>query len=149
MITRKLISGLIASAFLAAGCSSTDSGNGSGDGAHRMLIPAKQLNVSPSLTIPAEAFAVAAIAWVIIDPLAPNWKVEVESMGQRRFRMDLTMKRFITGGEGEASAVVKRTAEKLRREGGYAEYALLELTEGIESRVPIAQRVAHALVELR
>ena len=146
MITRKLISGLLASALLGAGCSSTDSGSGD---AHRMLIPAKQLNVSPSLTIPAEAFAVAAIAWVIIDPLAPNWKVEVESLGQRRFSVDLTMKRFITGGEGEAAAVVKRTAEKLRREGGYAEYALLELTEGIESRVPIAQRVAHAVVELR
>ena len=145
MIKRTLISALLAGAlFAVAGCSSTDSGSD-----RRTLIPARELNVSPSLTIPAEAFAVAAIAWVIIDPLAPNWKVEVESMGQRRFRVDLTMKRFITGGEGEASAVVKRTAEKLRREGGYAEYALLELTEGIESRVPIAQRVAHAVVELR
>jgi hypothetical protein len=147
MIKRKLTSAALAGAlFAAAGCSSTDSG---GDSPHRMLVPARQLNVSPSLTIPAEAFAVAAIAWVIIDPLAPNWKVEVESMGQHRFRVDLTMKRFITGGEGEAAAVVKRTAEKLRKEGGYVEYALLELTEGIESRVPIAQRVAHAVVELR
>ena len=145
MITRKLTSALVAGALLAsAGCSTTD-----GENRHSTLIPNKSLNLSPSLTIPAEALAMAAIVYVIIDPLAPNWKVEVESMGQRRFRVELTMKRFITGGEGEAAAVVKRTAEKLRREGGYAEYALLELTEGIESRVPIAQRVAHAVVELR
>jgi hypothetical protein len=91
----------------------------------------------------------AGIIWFIVDPLAPNWKVELTSLGRNRYSLELTMKRFITGGEGESAAVVRRTAEKLRQGGGYDGYVLVEMTEGIESRVPIAQRVAHAVVEMR
>jgi hypothetical protein len=114
-----------------------------------MLIPAKQLNVSPSLTIPAEAIAAAGVIYFIVDPLAPNWKVAVKPIGTRLYHVELTMKRFIVGGEGESYQVIRRAAEKLRREGGFAEYALLEQSEGIESRVTIPQRVAHAVIELR
>jgi hypothetical protein len=135
---------IAAAALLASGCSSIDDYNGP-----RTLIPARTLNVSPSLTIPAESLVAAGIVFLVVDPLAPNWKVEVEPIGAQRYRIELTMKRFITGGEGEAGTVVKRTAEKLRKEGGYSDYALLEMSEGIESHVLIAQRVAHAVVELR
>ena len=51
--------------------------------------------------------------------------------------------------EGEVGPVLRRTAEKLRRDGRFATYAIVEQSEGIESRVTIAQRVAHALIELR
>ena len=115
----------------------------------RTLVPARTLNVSPSLTIPAEAIVTAGIVYAIIDPLAPNWKVEVEPLGQSRYRLALTMKRFITGGEGEGAQVLRRAAEKLQRDGGFAEYAVLAYSEGIESHVLIAQRVAHGLIELR
>ena len=136
---------LVAGAFLfVTGCSSIE-----GDSRSRTLIPARTLNLSPSLTIPAESLVAAGIVFAVIDPLAPNWKVDVKALGHHRYRLQLTMKRFITGGEGEVGQVVRRTAEKLRHEGGYAGYALLELTEGIESRVPIAQRVAHAVIELQ
>jgi len=143
MMKKALTIALTALALLAAGCSSIDDYNGP-----RTLVPARTLNVSPSLSIPAESLMAAGIVFLVIDPLAPNWKVEVEPIGERRYRIELTMKRFITGGEGEAGTVVKRTAEKLRKEGGYSYYALLEMSEGIESRVPIAQRVAHAVVQL-
>lgn len=142
---RKVTALAVAAALLTAGCSSIEGENNY----HRMLIPARQLNVSPSLQIPAESLVAAGIVYFIVDPLAPNWKVEVEPLGQHRYRMGLTMKRFITGGEGEAAVVVKRAAEKLRKEGGYSEFALLEFSEGIESHVLIAQRLAHAVVELR
>lgn len=132
-------------ALALAGCSSVDSDNHG----KRMLIPAKNLNVSPSLSIPAEGIALGVLAYYIIDPLAPNWKVQVEPLGPRRYRLDLEMKRFITGGEGEAAQVVRRTAEQLRRDGGFSDWTLVAMTEGIESRVPVAQRVAHALIELR
>ena len=133
-----------ASAVLgAAGCSSTK-----GDHPEHLLIPAKTLNVSPSLTIPAELIALGGIAYYFVDPLAPNWNVEVASLGSGRYRLALTMKRFTTGGEGEVSSVVRRTAEKLRQDGGFSGFAVVEQSEGIESRVPIAQRVAHALIEL-
>jgi hypothetical protein len=59
------------------------------------------------------------------------------------------MKKFITGGEGESAAVLRRTAETLRKGRGFSEYAILEHSEGIESHVLIAQRVAHAVIELR
>ena len=58
------------------------------------------------------------------------------------------MKRFFSGGEGEVGNVVRRTAEKLRKDGGFSGYAVVEQSEGIESHLLIAQRVAHALIEL-
>jgi hypothetical protein len=105
--------------------------------------------VSPSLHIPAEGILLAGIIYWIVDPLAPNWKVEVEPLGTRRYRLNLTMKRFISGGEGESTQVLRRAAQKLQHEGGYSDYLLLSYTEGIESKVTIAQRVASGVVELR
>ena len=134
---------IAAACVLGTGCSSIDRDSPS------TLIPARTLNLSPSLTIPAESIVAAGIIWLIVDPLAPNWKVEVQSLGDGRFALNLTMKRFITGGEGEAAQVVRRTAEKMRKQGKAAEWALIEMSEGIESKVPIAQRVAQAVIELR
>jgi hypothetical protein len=125
-------------------CSSMDDYSGP-----RTLIPARQLNVSPSLAISAEGIVAAGIAYAIIDPLAPNWKVQVEPLGPRRYRVNMTMKRFFTGGEGESNWVFRRAAEKLQHEGGYAEYEILSYSEGIESKVTLAQRVASGVVELR
>ena len=134
-----------AAAVLAlAGCSSMDDYTGP-----RTLIPARTLNVSPSLMIPAEGVVAAGLIYAIVDPLAPNWKVDVEPLGTRRYRVNLTMKRFITGGEGESTQVFRRAAEKLQHEGGFDEYAILSYSEGIESKVTIAQRVASGVVELR
>ncbi|MDB5902652.1 MAG: hypothetical protein JWM26_1530, partial [Betaproteobacteria bacterium] len=135
--------GALALSCLAA-CSSMDDYSGP-----RTLIPARQLNVSPSLHIPAEAIVAAGIIYAIVDPLAPNWKVQVEPLGAQRYRVNLTMKRFITGGEGESNWVFRRAAEKLQHEGGFAEYAILSYSEGIESKVTLAQRVASGVVELR
>ena len=135
---------LAAVAVLACACSSIE-----GENRKNTLIPAKTLNVSPSLTIPAEWIAAAGAAFFVIDPLAPNWKVEVETLGAQRYRIAMTMKRFTNGGEGESDAILRRTAEKLARDRGSAGYAVLEQTEGIDSHVTFAQRVAHAVVELR
>jgi hypothetical protein len=137
------ILGALALSCLAA-CSSMDDYSGP-----RTLLPARQLNVSPSLHIPAEAIVAAGIVYAIVDPLAPNWKVQVEPLGTQRYRVNLTMKRFITGGEGESNSVFRRAAEKLQHEGGFAEYAILSYSEGIESKVTLAQRVASGVVELR
>jgi hypothetical protein len=136
--------GAVAAALVVlGGCSSLD------DNHPRTLVPARQLDLSSSLHIPAETLIAAGLVYWFVDPLAPNWRVEVEDLGERRFRVDMTMKRFTTGGDGEVIPVLRRTAEKLRRDKGYREYSIIELTEGIESRMPIAQRVAHAVVELR
>ena len=141
-----MIARALAAAALAAlaGCHSMDDYTGP-----RTLIPARTLDVSPSLSIPAEGIVAGALIYAIIDPLAPNWKVDVEPLGTRRYRVNLTMKRFITGGEGESVQVFRRAAEKLQHESGFSEYAILSFSEGIESKVTIAQRVASGVVELR
>jgi hypothetical protein len=138
------LTGALAALALVAGCSHMDDYTGP-----NTLIPAKTLDVSPSLHIPAEAFVAAGLIYLIIDPLAPNWKVELEQLSDRRYRVNLTMKRFITGGEGESAQVFRRAAEKLQHQGGFAEYAILSYSEGIESKVTIAQRVASGVIELR
>jgi hypothetical protein len=144
MARRRLLAVTLWGALSAAGCSSMDEYSGP-----RTIIPARTLNVSPSLTLSAEAIVAAGVLYAVIDPLAPNWKVEVEPVGQQRYRVVLTMKRFITGGEGESAQVLRRTAEKLQKQNGYSDYAVLAYSEGIESHVLIAQRVAHGLIELR
>ena len=145
MSSRSIFYGVVtAAALMSAGCSSMEDYSGP-----RTLIPARTLNLSPSLHIPAEGVFAAGILFYIVDPFAPNWKVEVEPIGAQRYRVNLTMKRFITGGEGESSAVFRRAAEKLQQDKGSAGYSVLAYHEGIESHVLIAQRVANGVVELR
>lgn len=145
MRIRSIIGGAVAAAALmSAGCSSMDDYSGP-----RTLIPARTLNLSPSVHIPAEGIVAAGVLYYIVDPLAPNWKVEVQPLGPQRYRLTLTMKRFITGGEGEAPQVFRRAAEKLREDKSAAAYAVLAYQEGIESHVLIAQRTANGVVELR
>jgi hypothetical protein len=142
---RRLIAAARCAALLGlAGCSHMDDYTGP-----NTLVPARTLDVSPSLHIPAEGLLAAGIIYWIVDPLAPNWSVQLEKLSERRYRVNLTMKRFFTGGEGESGQVFRRAAEKLQHEGGYNEYVILSYNEGIESKVTLAQRVASGVVELR
>jgi len=84
-----------------------------------------------------------------IELLAPNWEIETREAGPSHYRITLTMKRFTTGGDGEAYLVMMRTAEQLRQAQGAQAYSVAEFSEGIESTVPVARRVARAVVELR
>ena len=63
-------------------------------------------------------------------------------------RISLRKKRFTSGGDGEAGQLFARHAEQLARSGGYAGYSVMEYTEGVESTLPIAQRVAQGVVRL-
>lgn len=130
--------------LLLAGCSSIE-----GQDQKNYIIPGKTLNVSPSFTPSAEGIAAAMLIFVIVDPLAPNWHLVGERLDRDHYRLSLRMKRFITGGEGEALQVLRRHAERLARENGYAGYALVEYSEGVESQVPVAQRVAQGLIRFQ
>jgi hypothetical protein len=134
--------GYLALALLAAGCASTD-------GPSPVLIPNKELSISRSLAIPAEGVVLGVIAYLVIDPLAPNWRIEQYDMGEKRYAFALKKKRFTTGGDGEAAQVFRRRIAELAREQGYLSYEVLEFTGGIESNVPIAQRVSHGVVQYR
>ena len=137
----RLVPALVLTA-LVCGCSSTN------DNPERFLIPNRTLNISKSLTIPAEGIVAGAIVWFIVDPLAPNWAIEQSQLDADRYRIALTKKRFTTGGDGEAAPVFYRRAEQIARANGGAKYRVLEFTEGIESTVPIARRVAQGVIEV-
>ncbi|MCE3000260.1 MAG: hypothetical protein ACK59Y_04020 [Betaproteobacteria bacterium] len=113
------------------------------------LVADKVLRLSPSLSVPLEAIVAGAVLFAVIDPLAPNWEVEARPLGEGRYLLALTMKRFVSGGDGEAYQVMQRAAERLQREAGAVAYSVAAYSEGIDSGLPAARRVARALIELR
>lgn len=122
-----------------AGCSSID-------GPSPVLIPNRALDVSRSLSIPADVAVLAAAIVIVVDPLAPNWEIERTELGGDRFEIALRKKRFSSGGDGEAAALFQRHIDTLARERGFARYEVLEFSQGIESTVPIARRVSRGVV---
>lgn len=115
----------------------------------RPIIPNESIVLAKSLSISAEALALGAVVYLVVDPLSPNWRIEEARMGDNRFRIALRKKRFVTGGDGEAAQIFYRRAQQIVRENGYAGYTVLEFGEGIESTVPIAQRVAQGVIEVK
>jgi len=136
-------------AALAGLCMLALSGCKSIEGDTPVLIPNKALQVSRSLSIPADTMVLLGGAFLVIDPLAPNWHVEALDLGSQRYAIAMTKKRFATGGDGESLQVFRRNAERIAREQGYGGYQVVEFTEGIESKVPVSQRVSRGVVQLR
>jgi hypothetical protein len=136
-----------------AGCGSFsyngNFGNDSSGSTIRPLIPNETIVLSKSLTIPAETIALGAVIYYVVDPLSPNWQIEETRVGDNRFRIALRKKRFTTGGDGEATQIFYRRAEQIVRENGFAAYTVLEFGEGVESTVPIAQRVAQGMIQVK
>jgi hypothetical protein len=117
------------------------------EGPSPVIIPNRSLEISRSLSIPADTIALAAGIFVIVDPLAPNWRIEQYDLGAGRYAIALRKKRFTTGGDGESHQVFRRQVDKIAREQGFVSHEVLEFSEGIESNVPIAQRVTYSIVQ--
>jgi hypothetical protein len=88
------------------------------------------------------------LAYVIYDPLAPNWKIETTRISEDVFRMQFSMKRFHSGGEGEASYVFRRNARHIVQAAGYDDYQVLRYEEGIESATIAARRFGEGEIRL-
>ena len=129
-------------AVLSSACTGLDNASSRG-----VLIPNEAINISRSLALPLESIAAGVLLYVIIDPLAPNWQIEQAQLGATRFLVSLKKKRFTTGGDGEAGQIFNRRAAQLARDTGGV-VRIVEFTEGIESAVPFAQRVAQGVVEI-
>ena len=112
------------------------------------LIPNKSYNLTPAVSLSVENILMGAALYWAVDPLAPNWQLEQTPLGADRVRISLRKKRFASGGDGEAAQLLARRAEQLARDGGYAGYTLMEYTEGVESTLPLAQRVAQGVIQL-
>ncbi len=153
---RRLIGKLSAAAcllgVLSAGCSSMVGRNpgaidASGGGVST-LIPNQTLQLTRSIGLSVENVALGAALYWAVDPLAPNWRLEQAALGTDQVRISLRKKRFTSGGDGEAAQVFARRAGEVVRERGYAGYTVMEYTEGIESTLPLAQRVAQGVIRL-
>ena len=116
------------------------------------LIPDTKIHVTPGYTLPLEKLlywgGVAAIAYYVTDPLAPNWNVREAKFPDDHYRLSMQMKRFYTGGAGEARVVFNRRADELMHLGGFDGYQILDYSEGLESSVIGSQRVAEGTIVL-
>ena len=150
--SRKQAAGVCLLAVLMAGCSSMISHNpGVSDASGKSvstLIPNQTLQVTRAVTLSAENLVLGAALYWAVDPLAPNWQLAQVPLGADRVRISLRKKRFASGGDGEAAQLFARRAEQVARIGGYAGYTVMEYSEGVESTLPVAQRVAQGVVRL-
>lgn len=116
------------------------------------LIPDTALNISNGVQIPLEKIVTwglyAGAAYLILDPLAPNWEIEQAAFPDSHYHFSLKMKRFYAGGAGESRVVFHQRAKELMRQGGYAGYQVLEYSEGMESSVLGSQRVSQGVIRL-
>jgi hypothetical protein len=95
------------------------------------------------------AAAIVGATYLIVDPLAPNWRVTQTKLADNRWRIDMRKKNFTTGGDGEAVALLHRHAEELAQTQGYRRYQIAAWTEGVQSDVPFAHRWGLGEIELR
>jgi len=116
------------------------------------LLPNYSLQLTPKVAYTVEQIAMAGVAaglvYLVYDPLAPNWRIEEQRIGEENYVLSLRAKSFRTGGDGEAMQVVKRRALELQRENGFSAYKILAYTESIESSTPLTQRVAESRIQL-
>ena len=114
------------------------------------LIPDASLQLSPSVAMPLEKIvfwgAWAGAAWLILDPLAPNWEIEEVRLPQNHLHLHMIMKRFYVGGAGEARQIFHRRAKQLMLASGYSGYEVVEYSEGIESSILGSRRSADGVI---
>jgi len=117
------------------------------------LIPDATIQLGPSVSYPLEKLVYWGIwvgaAWLILDPLAPNWRIEETRLPEDHVHFRMEMKRYYSGGAGEARVVFDQRARALMRAGGYGGYEIVEYSEGIESALFGAQRTAAGVVRFR
>lgn len=116
------------------------------------LVPDVMLQPTPSIAYPLEKLVYWGLwvgaAWLILDPLAPNWDIEETRLPQDHVHVQLKMKRYTSGGAGEARELFHRRAKQLMREGGYARYEVVEYAESLTSAFYGGQRQASGVIRL-
>ena len=116
------------------------------------LVPSGNIQLSPSISIATEKLvfwgAYVGVAYLILDPLAPNWSIQEAQMPNSHYHLALHMKRYYVGGAGEARVVFHRRAKELAQAEGFEGYQVLEYNEGMESSVLGTQRVAKGVILL-
>ncbi|MDP3038122.1 MAG: hypothetical protein Q8N07_10360 [Rhodocyclaceae bacterium] len=114
------------------------------------LIPDVALALGPSVSYPLEKLVYWGLhvgaAWLILDPLAPNWDIQEARFPENHVHFSMKMKRFYAGGAGEARVIFHRRAKEMMRAGGFGNYEVVEYSEGMASSVLGSQRTAAGVV---
>jgi hypothetical protein len=155
---RRLLSLVVAASVVAlSGCAGTKYPGPtslSGDfPAQGTIIPNTNLALSPNTpAIPLEKLvywgATIGVAYLILDPLAPNWETEVAPFPENHYHISMKMKRVYSGGAGESRMAFHQRAKALMRQGGFNSYEVVEYSEGMESSVLGSQRVGTGVIQL-
>ena len=149
MLIRLTILALL-SGLLLQGCSSTNATGTFPKGGP--LIPATNLALTPNVTLSLEHLlywgGVAAIAYYVVDPYAPNWEIQEARFPGDKVMLSMKMKRYYVGGAGEARDAFQHHAKELVRQGGYRRYEILEYSEGMDSNAIGSQRTAEGVLVL-
>lgn len=142
---------------LLAGCSSlgslTTTTNAAGTFPSKgSVIPSTNLALTPTTTISLEKLiywgGVGAIAYYVMDPFSPNWDIQEAQFPNDHYHLSLKMKRYYSGGAGEARVVFNHRAKELANAGGFSGYKILEYSEGLDSSVAGSQRVSEGVIVL-
>ena len=154
MKTIRVISAFLVCSSMVAGCGVIDGKlAGSSIPRHGSLIPNTKIQLTPGYATTVEKLtltaAAAAALYYVYEPLDPNWEGADLPVSNDIYRISLRMKRFHTGGDGEALQVTRRYAEQLVAARGASGYILVEFAQGIESSTPISRRIAEAIVRLK
>ena len=124
----------------------------SGAAAGGSIVGNSALKLTPNISVEQEKLVIwgayAGVAWLVLDPLAPNWHVEEAPLSDNHIHLSLKMKRYYTGGAGEARAVFHRRAKELMRYNGFDGYQVVEYSESLESSVLGSQRVAVGVIRM-
>ena len=116
------------------------------------VIPDTNLKLLPSFSVSLEKLiywgGTAAVAYLVLDPLAPNWDIQEARFPGDHVHLSMQMKRYYSGGAGEARVVFHRRAKELMREGGFDGYQVVEYNEGMESSVLGSKRVGEGVILL-
>ena len=116
------------------------------------VIPDTNLKLLPSFSVSLEKLiywgGTAAVAYLVLDPLAPNWDIQEARFPGDHVHLSMQMKRYYSGGAGEARVVFHRRAKELMREGGFDAYQVVEYNEGMESSVLGSRRTGEGVILL-
>jgi len=117
------------------------------------IIANKVIRVSPSISIALEKIVywgvLGGIAYAVLDPLAPTWEIEEAPLGDEHIHFSLQMKRYYSGGAGEARALFNRRARELMRLNDFDEYRVVEYSESLEASLFGSRRKAEGVIQLQ
>ncbi len=116
------------------------------------VIRDKNIALSPSVAISLDKIvgwgSLAGVAYMVLDPLNPNWEIEQAAFPKNMYHLSLKMKRYYTGGAGEARMVFQERAKELMRQGGFDGFTIVEYNESLDSSVIGSQRHARGVIQL-